>query len=100
MLPIRFDEKFLAHELCHLLLCGREAEDVGTQQFEELTPRWWNTGLMPFTYGGRLDLAQPRHLSSSAEGPDDFGIGMDIGHGASLGIPTACVNRHSYSSSK
>ena len=86
-----------AHGLCGLLPLRRGAEDVGAQQFEKLASCRRKAGLVPLAHGGRLDLAQPRHLSGAAEGLDDLGIGMDVGHARIVGIPTIRVNRHPYS---
>lgn len=79
-----------------LLLGGRQSENIGTQQFQELASRYRNSGLSPFADGRRFDFAQPRNLGSAAESIDDQGIDMSVFHALIVGIPTDEVNRHSY----
>ena len=79
-----------------LLLGGGWAEDVGAQQFEILTPRARNASFMPLTNRWRSDAAKTCHLCSTAEGLDDFGVGMDVGHAPNIGLPIAYVNSHTY----
>lgn len=59
-----------------LLRRGRARESVRADCFEVHAPGGWNAGLPPVRNGRVFDLAQPRHGGRTAQGIDDFGVGV------------------------